>query len=332
MPKRALIVGIDNYLNTTSLAACVSDALAIQSVLQQHQDGTPNYSCQMLLARSEDHSIVSRARLRGEVQNLFKDFADDVLFYFSGHGAPTALGGLLATSDGIENDIGIPMNEIVHYACQSRASNITLILDCCYSGAIGNSPMMIVGSPIDPIASLRENMTVIAASRATEVAVEDGVHGMFTGLVLDALTGGAADHLGWVTGPAVYSYVERHFGPWDQRPVYKSHATRVVVLRKCAPLVDRATLSEMTKLFPNPTQSLELDPEFEPEDGQGLCKDGINAEKVRVAKVLKTLRDVGLVQSSIPGEQFYWTARLRHSVQLTSRGREYWRLVQNNRV
>ena len=55
---------------------------------------------------------------------------------------------------------------------------------------------------------------------------------MFTSLVLGALDGGAPDILGHVSVPAVYAYVEAALGAWDQRPLFKSHVSRVLPLRK----------------------------------------------------------------------------------------------------
>lgn len=331
MSRRALLVGIDNYEHAPKLSCCVSDAKSVQHFIQRHQDGTPNYSCKLLLASTDTDTMVGRAQLRQACQELFDNYAGEVLFYFSGHGAPTSLGGYLATSDGIENDVGVPMQDVVQMAVNSRAGDITMILDCCHAGSMGNAPILNRGV-VDPLAALRENMTIIAASRDVQAAVESGDHGLFTGRLLDALDGGAADHLGWVTAPGIYSYIERHFGPWDQRPVYKSHATKVTVIRNCAPLIDRSKLKELEKLFPDPHHRMQLDPEFEPEDEHGNYHEPVNVDKVRIAKLLKKFRDVGLVRPTIEDEQLYWTARKSHSVELTARGREYWRLVKFGRI
>ncbi len=104
-----------------------------------------------------------------------------------------------------------------------KQQQVLLILDCCHSGDIANPAAMNKDGGKSPLAALRENMTVIAASRATEGAIEAGGQGLFTGALLDALEGGAADHMGFVTAPALYAYVSRRFTAWDQRPVYKTN-------------------------------------------------------------------------------------------------------------
>lgn len=333
MSRRALIVGIDNYLHASTLHGCVADAKSVQQFIQRNQDGSLNYVCKLLLGSTQLNTTVSRAELREACRELFSDYSGEVLFYFSGHGAPTAFGGHLVTSDAVTNDLGVPMQDVVQLGLQSRAADITIILDCCHAGSIGNAPLLnLRGAGSDPLAVIRENMTIIVAARDTQPAVEYGGHGVFTGILVDALDGGAADHLGWVTAPSLYSYIERHFGPWEQRPVYKSHATSVTIIRKCAPLIDRTRLEELEKLFPDPHHQMQLDPEYEPEDDQGNIRGSVNKEKVRVAKLLKKFRDVGLVRPTIEDEQLFWTARRSHTVELTARGREYWRLVHFGRI
>jgi hypothetical protein len=332
MAKRALIVGIDTYDYVSDLAACVEDAHAISELLERNADERPNYECRVLLDNMEDGTPITRAALRKACTDLFSDFRGDVLFYFSGHGVLTPSGGHLCAFDSQRDDWGIPMQEIVEMAFRSQASDILIILDCCHSGDIANPALLNPGRSNDPLAVLRENMTVIAASRDSQVSIEAGGHGLFTAAVLDALKGGAADHMGWVTAPSIYAYVERRFGSWDQRPVYKSHATGVTVVRECAPLIERLKLRKLVELFPAQDYQYQLDPEYEPEDEFGNLHEPVNEEKVAVAHLFKEYRDAGLLKPSTFGEQLFWTARRSHTVELTLRGREYWWLVSKKKI
>lgn len=327
--KRSLIVGINHYQHAGALYACAADAKAIASRLETHTDGTPNYECRLLTA-TDAATAISRAKLRGLIQTLFADFSGEALFYFSGHGAISPAGGYLATSDAESLDIGFPMSELIELANGSKASDVLVLLDCCHAGAIGNAAAVTVSGA--QFANLREGATVIAAARSSEVAVEAGGHGLFTAAVLDALDGGAADHMGWITAPSIYAYVERRFGAWDQRPVYKSHTTNLTVVRECAPLIERHKLRELLKHFSTVDFKLALDPEFEPEDEHGNVPSVINKDKVDLAGLLKDYRDAGLLKPSLPREQLYWTARRSHTVELTPRGREYWSLVHAGRI
>ena len=134
--------------------------------------------------------------LREACAQLFSDTKDDVLFYFSGHGALTHFGGHLCASDSVRNNIGIPMQEIMQLAYDSKARNIVMIIDCCHSGDLGNPSILRTGSGSDPLVALREDMTIIAASHATESSFEGRKYSAFTEFLLDALSGAAADHLG----------------------------------------------------------------------------------------------------------------------------------------
>jgi hypothetical protein len=266
------------------------------------------------------------------VRDLFTDFDGEVLFYFSGHGTLTDTGGVLVTSDAHLDDWGVPMEEIATVARDSTARDILFILDTCNSGDMGHPRHSGQSASGTPFAVLRENMTVISAATARGAALEAGGVGLFTSAICDALEGGAADHMGWVSASSIYAYVERRFGAWGQRPTYKTNATRVGVVRQCAPLIDRMKLRQLVELFPSADSTVQLDPEYEPEDEHGNMHEPVQHEKVAIAQLLKEFRDAGLVKASVTGEQFYWVARRSHTVELTDRGREYWWLVSTGRL
>jgi hypothetical protein len=303
----------------------------MSELLARHKDGEKNFDCITLLDHMANGAPVTRPALRAALTELF-NFDGEVLLYFSGHGFLSATGGLICTSDATKDDWGIPMQEIVDLALRSPARQILLILDCCHSGDVGNAAAVNKDSGRNPLAMLRENMTVIAASRATEEALEAGGYGVFTRALLDALEGGAADHMGYVTAPAIYSYVSRRFTAWDQRPVYKTNATEVLSVRECAPLIARLQLRQLIKYFPNADHQYRLDPEYEPEDEHGNVKEPVNKEKVAIAQLFKIYRDAGLLKPSDPMLQLYWVARRSGTVELTARGREYWWLVVNDKL
>jgi hypothetical protein len=329
--RRALIVGINTYGGDNDLHACVADANAMAELLSRHKDGDKNFDCILLLDRMEDGSPITRPKLRAALNELF-DFDGEVLLYFSGHGFLSKTGGLLCTTDAAKDDWGIPMQEVVDLAIQSRASHILLILDCCHSGNIANPVTMNKDGAKSPLATLRENMTVIAASRANEGAIEAGGDGLFTGALLDALEGGAADHMGFVTDSALYAYVSRRFTAWDQRPMYKTNATDILTVRECEPLIGRLLLQQLPTHFPTADYQYRLDPEYEPEDEHGNVSEPVNHGKVAIAQLFKSYRDAGLLKPSDPKLQLYWVARRSDTVELTPRGREYWWLVVYDKI
>lgn len=332
MSKRALLIGIDKYEYFAELKGCAQDAVSMRGLLRRNADGSPNYACRLVTYTGKpDEEKITRRSLRAMLRELF-NYRGPVLLYVSGHGALTPTCGYLATCDGRNDDWGIPMQDVIQMANDSKATDVLLILDCCHSGDAGNAPVFNASHNINPLALLRENMTVLAASRASELAgMQDG-QSLFTAAVLDALEGGAADHLGWVTAASIYGYVDRGFGEWVQRPVYKSHATELNVIRQCAPLISRLKLQELTTLFPSPDHLYRLDPEFEPEDEHGNVHEPVNHEKIRIALLFKDYRDAGLLKASTPGKQLYWAARHSETVELTLRGREYWHLIVKDRI
>lgn len=330
--RRALIVGINGYGGPPNdLRACVADADAMARVLARHKDHRKNFDCLTWLDETSDGKQITRGALRGALIDLF-GFDGDVLLYFSGHGFLTATGGLLCTADATKDDWGIPMQEVVILAMQSNAREIVIVLDCCHAGDLANAPLLNTDRGSNPLAVLRENMTVIAASRAQEGALEAGGHGLFTGALLDALEGGAADHMGFVSAPALYTYASRRFTAQNQRPVFKTNSTDVFCVRECEPLINRYQLERLPELFSRADYRYQLDPEYEPEDEFGNKKGPINEAKVAIAQMLKSYRDAGLLRSSEQGLQFFWVARQSKTVELTARGQEYWWLVVNDKI
>ena len=331
LKRAALLVGIDLYDRFHKLSGCVADATAMKERLRRNEDYSPNYGCKLMVYGQEQETKITRPVLRRALEDLF-NFDGDVLFYFSGHGALTAGGGYLATAEAEPNDWGVSMQDLLNAALRSRARDILILLDCCHAGDAAAPSLLNQPGQAFPITALRENMTVIAAAKSTQSAMESGGQGLFTGAVLDALDGGAADHMGFVTAPAIYSYVERRFNEWSQRPIYKTSATDLTEVRRCAPLIERLKLHEIIVHFPTQDYKFRLDPEYEPEDENGNVHEPVNQEKVRIAKLFKDYRDASLLKASVPGQQLFWTAKRSETVELTPRGREYWRLVKYDRI
>jgi len=323
MSKRALIVGINHYDHVSSLSGCVPDAIAMEEALSRNADGNLNFDCRLLT--SPGPYPITKGLLRQQWRELFQDFRGDVLFYFSGHGTPTDVGGYLVTQDGTPDDPGLPMNDVVTMANDSQASTVLLILDCCFSGSVGNPPGLQGGS-IENRALLREGVTILAASRPLQVSMEVGGHGVFTNLVLGGLRGGAADVRGHVSAASIYAYAEAALGAWDQRPLYKSHAAHLNPVRLCAPKVSDALLRELPKYFPRPDHEYQLDPTYE-ETNKAVA----NPAHVAIFKDFKRLQVAGLLRPTA-GDDLYWTAERSDYVMLTDLGRFYLQLVNGKRI
>jgi len=114
--RKALIVGIDDY-DFSPLKYCVKDAKRMASILSKNYDSSPNFDCRLLVSSENE---ITESVLKRELSELFKNEADVVLFYFSGHGSEDSFGGSLVTQDATPNDTGLGLKDIILLANQSE--------------------------------------------------------------------------------------------------------------------------------------------------------------------------------------------------------------------
>lgn len=319
--RRALVIGIDDYPNAT-LNGCVNDATALGDLLRTNHDGSPNFDVELFTSNNQ---TITRASMLERIEKLFTHSGGDVaLLYFSGHGTENKLGGYLVTPDAQKYNEGVNLTDVLTLANNATAHERVIILDSCMSGHLGNVPTDAPSS-----ANLKEGVSILTASRSDQVSMEQNGRGVFTELVCSALEGGAADVLGKVSVPAVYSYVEEALGPWAQRPLFKGHLSKVLALRTAQPAVSDATLRELTKWFPQVDSEYHLDPTYEyTSNEKGFVPD---EDHVKIFKKLQQCRDAKLVEAV--GEEFlYFAAMYSKSCQLTSLGQRYWKLVKEGRL
>lgn len=314
--RRALLVGIDDYPHAP-LAGCVNDATAMQALLATNEDGSPNFDCKLLTAPG---SKITRGILRKNIEQLFADEADVALLYFSGHGTEKNLGGYLVTPDAHEYDEGVPMLDVLTLANNSKVREAVIVIDCCHSGHLGQLPAI-----DNTTAAIREGVSILTASRATQVSLEVDGHGLFTSLVCSALEGGAADVVGEVTTASVYAYVDQSLGSWDPRPLFKSHVARFMSLRKCRPAVELETLRRLPEWFPTSTAEFPLDPSYEP------LAEPEHPEHEQVFACLQKCRAAKLVEP-VGEEHMYFAAIRSRACRLTPLGAHYWRLANEGRI
>lgn len=316
MAKLALLVGIDDYSNSP-LAGCVNDATRMHNLLCRHHDDSPNFECKKLVAPSEK---VTRATLKQAVEDLFKRQADVALLFFAGHGTANNLGGFLVTQDTKKYDEGLSMTDVLTMANNSPARERSIILDCCHSGALGQLPAVNNDS-----AMLKEGVSILSACRESEVSVEKGGGGLFTSLVCDALSGGAADVCGKVTIAGIYAYVDEALGGWDQRPLFKIHVSKLVPLRNCVSAVDLSVLRLLPKYFKSPSDECALDPSYEP------TAEPRHPEHEAIFNHLQRLRAARLV-TPVGEEHLYFAAMNSTSCRLTALGVHYWHLANSGKI
>jgi hypothetical protein len=311
--KKALVVGINNY-PAAPLHACINDAVEVGKLLSTNEDDSPNFSVEVKT------NLTQKAELSGLIRALFSGRCETALFYFSGHGFINQLGGYIVTPDAKKYDEGISMDNILMLANQSEIENKIIILDCCYSGAIGKQP-----TDGGMIIHMNDGVTIITASRSDEPAIEARGHGLFTGLLLDALKGGAASIQGEITPGSVYAYIEQAFGPWRQRPIFKANINSFIPIRKVHPKIKSGILQKLIVYFSSPKSSFQLNPEYE------YTHADAKPEKVIVFKHLQQYQSAGLV-TAVDEDYMYYAAINSKSCELTALGQHYWRLVKDNRI
>lgn len=322
--RKALIIGIDYYSHISSLHGCVNDAYSVKSILERHSDGSVNFGANLLTATGAD-SAIARGDLKDSIVELFKGDSDIALLYFAGHGHIEITGGYLCASDCQRGDDGLSLDEVLVLANQSKAKNKVIILDSCHSG--------IAGTPAGhKSAELSEGMTILTASTEDQYATEKNGSGVFTSLLVDALSGAAGNLVGDVTPGGVYAHVDQSLGPWKQRPVFKTNVKTFVSLRKVQPPIELNHLQRLTEFFPQPGHEYKLDPSYEPEEnGKPKGAAAANPKNTEKFAVLQKYNRIGLVVP-VDAPHMWHAAINSKACKLTVLGEHYRKLVEDRLI
>lgn len=313
--RGALIVGINDYPGSAKLRGSVNDATALAQLLETHEDGSNNFS---VLLRKD---VKTRAELRASIIKLFSAQLDTALFYFAGHGCINERGGFIVTPDFRQYDEGIAMDELLILANQSAIREKIIIIDCCHAGAAGTP--VIIGNPFS---ILGNGVTILTATMSHESAVEMNGHGIFTSLLLDALSGGAADLTGNISPGDVYSYIDRSLSFWQQRPQFKTNVNSFCSLRNVQPRISRDILRSIASFFHDPEAHHVMDPSYE-DSNTGIAI----AANVKIMKQLQKMNGSGLVMP-VSEEFMYLEAQHSGACRLTPLGKYYWKLVNAGKI
>jgi hypothetical protein len=315
--RRALLVGIDDY-PSAPLAGCVNDAKRMERLVRRDEDGRVNFDTQLL---TSDHQTITRSRLREGIVNLFADPAEVALFYFSGHGTENDLGGYLVTPDATVYDEGISLADVLALANRAtHISEVAIIIDSCHSGWLGAVPAV-----DNSQALMREGLSILTASRSSQSSWEEDGSGSFTELVCSALDSGAADILGNVSVASIYAYVDQAFGAWDQRPLFKSHVSRMLALRHAKPSIEISTLRRLPEWFPSPDAEFPLSPRYE------YTAEPQDRDAESTFRCLQRCNRVKLLEP-VGEEDMYYAAMNSTGCKLTPLGRFYWKLAADGRI
>jgi Caspase domain len=314
--RKALVVGIDYYEHVPPLFGCTNDARAVAHMRERNADANVNFDVRLLIGTAPVG--VRRREIRDSIRNLFASGSEVALLYFAGHGHIEETGGYILSSDSASGEEGIPLNEILVFANQSRAENRIIILDSCHSGTAG-------AAADTNQAELSEGITILTASGADQYATEHNGAGLFTTLLVDALGGAASNLVGQITPGAVYAHIDQSLGAWEQRPVFKTNVKRFVSLRQVAPPIDLVELRMLSDLFPAPGYEFKLEPSFEPEGPEP------NPANMHTFRILQKYNRVNLLVP-VGASHMYHAAMASKSCRLTALGEHYRRLCERRRI
>lgn len=320
--RKALLIGIDYYMNGGSLNGCVNDATSMQRALEFNHDLSRNFETRTLAAVNEEeaYSILDRKTLATAIDWLFEGEPEIALLYFSGHGSFNGAEGYLCPSDFSDEYTGVPMTNLIKAATNSKARNKLIILDCCHSGAAGTAYFS------NQLSALPENTVIMAGCAQDGYSVESEGSGVFTQLFVEALNGAGSNLMGEVSPGSIYAYIDKSLGAFEQRPVFKANVKSFICLKKNKPLISMMDLRLLPMLFPVPEYKFPLDPTYE-EDKNHTDNKEKSEEHEAVFKILREYWQVGLI---VPDkeEYMYWAAIRSDSCRLTAMGRHYWKLLK----
>jgi hypothetical protein len=135
-----------------------------------------------------------------------------------------------------------------------------------------------------------------------------------------------------VTVASVYAYADQILGAWEQRPLLKSHVSKLLPLRFCSPQVDPSILRLLPNYFEAGDYIYPLDPSYEWDKHEaGSEYQTRNFEHEAILKHFQKYRDAHLL---VPvGEDHLYYAAIRcKACKLTALGQFYWTLADQNRI
>jgi hypothetical protein len=194
----ALIIGVTAYRDVPGADGSKQDAERFASLAR------------ITLGIPEDHIRLAYDE-RATRSDLEKHFAwlkqnvpegGRIYFAFSGHGAPNPSSGTpyLLPFDGDPKDLdrtAIPLTSIVDSLAETRAAEVLVLLDSCFSGAGGRSVLAPGSRPLVNVKSVDPRARVAVFSAATDAEISgtapNNSGGLFSYVLAQALGRGEAD-------------------------------------------------------------------------------------------------------------------------------------------
>ena len=212
--SRALVIGINKYEKVSPLGFARQDAEALARTLVQDLSFEPD-SVTLLL----DEAATKAALLRHYLSFCHAGTNEDdrLIIFFAGHGhterSVRGEVGFLVPCDGTPLDLStlIRWDELTRNADMILAKHILFLMDACYGGLAVTRATRPGSMRFLQDMLMRTSRQVLTAGKADEVVADLGGpvpgHSIFTGHLLQALSGEAKDNQGNLTAAGVTAYV-----------------------------------------------------------------------------------------------------------------------------
>ena len=302
------------------------NAERMHELLSCNSDRSPNHHCILKLSPKEetDPAALTQEKLMQLFNKFFSAEANLAIVYFCGHGQETVSGGCMVTQNNTTANPGVPFAYLLSLAEDAlrdgRIHEVILIIDCCYSGDIGN--ISLFGKKR---AYIPKGLSILTSSASNELSYYTKDSTIFTHHLIDGLEGGAADLLGEITVISLYSYVNKMLSTLQhQTPYLKTYSSSLNPIRKNNPRISIDNLRRIVELFPN-KEKHQLNPKYED------SIPGFDPVLVELFKIMQEFNRQGLVKPD--GEDhMYYAAINNKSCSLTDEGEFYWELVDRGRI
>jgi hypothetical protein len=210
----ALVIGINEYQIASPLGYARQDAEALADVLTTRH-GFPPEDVTVLLDGDATKEKILSAFHRFQREDVSPD--DRIAVFFAGHGL-TRTGnrgevGFLLPVDGDPDDPAtlVRWDDLTRNADLITAKHMLFVMDACYGGLAVHRSIPAGSSRFLKNMLQRYSRQVLTAGKADETVADSGGprpnHSIFTGHLLDALEGNAADAQGILSANAVMAYV-----------------------------------------------------------------------------------------------------------------------------
>jgi hypothetical protein len=215
----ALVIGINQYKYCSPLGYAVSDAEAITHILEEKFGFLSKNIYLLCDSKAKRTSILERylSFTSSEIE-----VNDRVFIFFARHGHTVQsrrgdVGYLIPSDGNVEKlDSLIRWDEFTRNADLIRAKHMLFIMDACCGGLAVNRAPQAGSMRFLKDMLLRISRQVITAGKADEVVADLGGplpnHSIFTGYLIEALSGKSAFRDGSITANGVMSYVYEKVG------------------------------------------------------------------------------------------------------------------------